>query len=80
MFKITYETVYDIMDKALSEIYKNPIHLKWLHEYNLGLAFSSHVSFILAKDYDTILNDKDLEFLVRGVCEFYLESLETWYA
>lgn len=79
MFKITYETVYDIMVKALDKIADNEIHSRWLKEYNLGLAFSSHISWIVARDYDTVLNDKDLEYLVRGVCELYIESLGTWY-
>lgn len=79
MFKITTETVHKIMCNAVREITKNPIHYKWLLEYNLGLAFSSHVSWIVAKDYDTVLDDKEFNLLVRLVCEHYVEYMVTEY-
>ena len=75
MFKITKEIVNDIMDKALHEIINNPIHFKWLFEYNLNLAFSSHVSWIVARDYDTVLDDVDFQYLLSHVCESYIKFM-----
>ena len=75
MFKITYEIVQEVMTKALKEIKKNPIHFKWLLEYNLNLAFSSSVSFIVAKDYDTVLDSADFQYLLSHVCEAYINYI-----
>lgn len=76
MFKITTETIHEVMIKAMHDIANNPIHLKWLQEYNLNLAFSSHVSWIVARDYETVLNDRDFNFLMWKVCKHYIEYMD----
>ena len=76
MFKITSESIHEVMLKAVHDIHDNPIHLEWLLEYNLNLAFSSHVSFILARDYETVLNDRDFKFLMNRVCKHYIDYTE----
>lgn len=76
MFKITKESIHKVMIKALYEICKNPIHLKWLLEYNLNLAFSSHVSFIVARDYETVLNERDFECLIDRICVEYIKFVD----
>lgn len=75
MFEITKESVHEIMIKALHEITRNPIHFKWLLEYNLALAFSSHVSFIVAREYNTVLDVADFNYLLRRVCESYIKFM-----
>ena len=76
MFKITRESIHEVMIKALHEINDNPIHLKWLLEFNLSLAFSSHVSWIIARDYETVLNDRDFDFLMFRICKHYISYMD----
>ena len=79
MFKITTETIHEVTLKALYEVTKNTIHFEWLLEYNLNLAFSSHVSWIVARDYETVLNERDFDFLMYRVCKHYIDNMDVSY-
>lgn len=79
MFKITTESIHDVMVEALHEIADNPIHSKWLKEYNLSLAFSSHVSFIVARNYEVVLDERDFNYLMKRICEHYIDNMDVSY-